>query len=682
MDHEKRTKKKRNHLPFRLNILFLAVFLAFSVLILRLGVVQIVKGKEYQDKANETDHAKTQLDSARGKIYAANGTVLADNQAELAVVYIRKPGTTSKDNLKTAKKLAKLINMDDSKVTERDEKDYWILTHSDAYDQKLTQAEQKNFKEDPKEADKAYDLVLDRITKKDLDSISKADMEVIAIKRELDQSTDLTPHFIKKDLSEKELALIGEHLGDFDGKIDTAVASTRKYPNGDYFFLGQVKDIPSELVDGFLAKGYNRNDKVGVSNLEEEYEDALRGIPTTLTFTTKNGKAVNTPEKKEGQRGYDIQLTINNKLQKEIAKIIDKDISNTKHTFPQPKLDSAYAVVMDPHTGGILAIVGRKIDHSTGKFEDASSGAIYNAFQMGSAVKGATVLGGFQYNAVPEYFNDMPIVYKNGGRFKSYSDFGTLTPETALEHSSNVFMAKIASNMAGFKLRPENGHYKARVFTGEHYRKAFENLRQAYGQFGLGVETGVDLPFESTGYEGGIPKEGGKIMQFAIGQFDTYTPLQLAQYASTIANGGYRLAPHFLKSIHAPTNDPKKLGPTIYHYEPKVLNHIKNTQEEIDRVQRGFYLVTHAPNGTAPSLGHRDNAKYKIAAKTGTAQIDVENDPELYNKSLVAYAPYDDPKVVVAVVVPEIKHGETNLDIAQDIFKAYDKLTGHSLTKG
>lgn len=683
MVKEKKEKKKRNHLPFRLNILFLTVFLAFSILILRLGFVQIVEGQDYQDKVQQTKQKKTTLDSARGKIVDADGKVLADNQAELAVVYIRKPGTSSEENLVTARKLAKLISMDTSKVTPRDEKDYVILTHykdlKKALAENLSKSELLKFEKKPNDA---YDLLVSRIDEKALADISKDEMEVIAIKRELDQSTDLTPHFVKKGLSKEELALVGEHLGDFNGKIDTAVASKRKYPNGDYFFLGQVKDIPQLSVDSYLAKGYNRNDKVGVSNLEQEYEDVLRGIPTQLSFTTQNGQPVDVPAKTEGQRGYDIQLTLNSKLQDKVGKILEKEVSHTKSKFPQGQLDSAYAVVMDPNTGGILAMSGREIDHSTGKYENTSSGTIYKAFAMGSAVKGATVLAGYQNNAIEPYFNDMPIVFKNGRSFSSFtSNIGTVTPETALEHSSNVYMGKVASNMAGFTLTPEGNHYKLKGSAGPRFRKAFKTLREVYGQVGLGVETGVDLPFESTGYEGPIPDFPGIILQFAIGQYDTYTPLELAQYASTIANGGYRIAPHLLKSIHSSTDDQKGLGQTIYDYDPKVLDHVKNTAEEIQHVQKGFYLVTHAQGGTAYALGHGDNVKYKIAAKTGTAQINAEIDPNFYNKSLVAYAPYDNPKIAVAVVVPKIKNGETNLNIAQDIFAEYDKLTNGAITK-
>ncbi len=421
MEKEEKKKKKRSHLPLRLNLVFLTVFLAFSILILRLGVVQIVNGQDYKDKLKATKNTTTKLDSARGKIYGTNLKVMADNQAELAVVFIRKPDS---DTLKIAKKLAGYIDMDTSKVTDRDKKDYYILTHydklADAYKDKLTAAELKKYQ---KSADKKDQLLRDRITSKDLASLSKQDMKIIAIKRELDQSSNLTPHFIKKGLSEKELALIGEHLNEFNGSIDTAVASKRKYPNGDYFFLGHVKDIPAQQVNEYLAKGYNRNDKVGVSNLEKQYEDVLRGIPTELSFTTKNGQPVNIPTKKEGQRGDDLELTINTKLQSEVGKILEKNIKQTlATTSDNSKFNSAYAIVMDPHTGGVLSISGRTLNKSTGKFENSSSDTIYSQFEMGSAVKGATEAAGYQTNNMPALFNDKPIHLDNKGHtFRSYT---------------------------------------------------------------------------------------------------------------------------------------------------------------------------------------------------------------------------------------------------------------------
>lgn len=673
---KRKINKNKNNLPFRLNILFLTVFIAFALLILRLGVVQIVRGADYKKIVEGTQSKTAKLDSARGKIYDANGKVLADNQAQLAVVYIRHAGLDGDKSLTLAKKLAKLIHMDTSSVTDRDKQEYYVLTHykklQTAYDKYLTKSEQDSLKNKPA---KEYDLLLNRIPQNVLNGFTKQEMQVIAIQHEFNQASNLTPHYVKKGLTEKELALIGEHLSEFHGTIETAVASTRKYPDSQYFFLGKVRDIPQEKINSYLAQGYNRNDKVGVSNLEQEYESYLRGVPTTLTFKTKNGEPVGDPTEKEGRRGDDIQLTIDGRLQKQVQSILEKNLRAARGLGGNGTTDSMYAVVINPNTGALLAMGGVAYNPLTGKYEDASEGTVGSAFQMGSAVKGATVLTGFQHHAVPSSVYDMPIHFKGGGSFKSFtSGIGTVTPATALEHSSNVFMGTVAANMAGFILSPSGGFYNARIFTGPKYQKAFEDLRQGYSEFGLGVQTGVDLPFEGTGYQGGIPDQAGKIMQFAIGQFDTYTPLEMAQYISTIANGGYRLAPHLLQSVHAPSGDPNKMGPTIYSVKPKVLNTIKNSKSQLKIVHQGLYLVTHAAAGTGAELGTGANVKYKIAAKTGTAQIDALKDPNLYNKTAVAYAPYDNPQIAVSVVVPSIKSGEPNLDVALDIFKAYDKM--------
>lgn len=683
MEREKKKKKRRNNLPLRLNLLFLSVFIGFSVLVLRLGVVQIVNGQEYKTKVQATQNIKTYLNSARGKILDTNGKVLADNQAQLAIVYIRRPGTTEQTIYKLSKKLSDFITMNTSSVTTRDEKDYYTLTHyssvTAAYNANLSASEIKKYQNDSNKLD---ELLRNQITQKDLSKLTTKDKQIIAIKRELDQSTNLTPHFIKKGLSSKELALIGEHLSEFNGMIETAVASKRKYPNGNYFFLGQVSDIPAEQIDTYLAKGYNRNDKVGVSNLEQQYEDVLRGIPSELDFTTKNGQPVDVPTKKEGQRGDDLQLTVNLKLQNEVGKILEKNIKDGMKIRGNNTFDTSYAIVMNPHTGAILAISGKKYDKSTGKFIDDSAGTIYNAFQMGSAVKGATETAGYATGAIPSHLYDKPIHQGTPNNFKIFKSdvggMGWLTPETALMDSSNVFMGTIAGRMAGFGIQDKGSYYQMTMPYSQKYIKAFYKLRDVYGEYGLGVQTGVDLPYEGTGVKGELPTPKnqlglGLITQFAIGQYDTYTPLELAQYGSTLANGGYRIAPHFLEAVHAPTKGLTQLGPTVYQYKPQILNHVDLPSKDMARIHKGFYLVTHGPyNGitTAPLLGHGANVKYKIAAKTGTAQISTTN-ANLYNKTLISYAPYDNPQVVVAIVCPSITSGTINLNIAQDIYKAY-----------
>lgn len=181
----------------------------------------------------------------------------------------------------------------------------------------------------------------------------------------------------------------------------------------------------------------------------------------------------------------------------------------------------------------------------------------------------------------------------------------------ALKRSSNVYMFKTAIAIGKGTYRPNQSL--------QIDMNAFNVMRSHYAQFGLGVPTGIDLPNEQVGYKGKIdPGRPGLLLDLAIGQFDTYTPLQMAQYVSTIANGGYRMEPHIVKEIREPVSDSKKIGPVITTVEPKVLNRIDAKASWIQHVQEGFREVMQDPQGTAYSAFY--DAPYKPAGKTGTAE--------------------------------------------------------------
>ena len=179
---------------------------------------------------------------------------------------------------------------------------------------------------------------------------------------------------------------------------------------------------------------------------------------------------------------------------------------------------------------------------------------------------------------------------------------------------------------------------------------AFDTIRQSFGSFGLGTKTGIDLPGESGGLIGDS-NSVGILLDLSIGQFDTYTTLQLAQYVSTIANGGYRIAPKVLKEIREPSEDGKILGPLIQETEVNVLNRIQNTDAEIDQVKRGMRYVYYAPRGTASNLFA--GKAYDGAGKTGTAQA-FSSGRATINLSHVGFAPYENPEIAYAVLIPNI----------------------------
>jgi len=396
---------------------------------------------------------------------------------------------------------------------------------------------------------------------------------------------------------------------------------------------------------------------VGTSFIEEQYEEWLRGTKEKQTYVTdQSGEVSELEEITPGETGKDLILTIDMDLQQKVEKILEEELKK------EVNADSAYAVVMNPTTGDIIAMTGKEEENN--QITDETHGVLYNSYAMGSAVKGATVLTGYETGVISpgNTFVDTPIKIPGTPTKKSYTNMGLINDLTALERSSNVYMFNIAMKIGEYDYNTKKGF--------NNPEKAYETMRKYFAQFGLGVETGIDLPYEATGYNGGV-KQLGNLMDFAIGQFDTYTPLQLAQYVSTIANDGKRINPHLLKEVREPDHESGKLGAVIEEYTPNVINTIDMDLEYIDRVQEGFRRVMNGSQGTAAS--YFKDASYHPAGKTGTAQVVNEEGGYDYNLTLVGYAPYEQPEVAFAVVVPNVENSSSaiNKNIGKRILDEY-----------
>ena len=316
---------------------------------------------------------------------------------------------------------------------------------------------------------------------------------------------------------------------------------------------------------------------------------------------------------------------------------------------------------------------------NTGKYsiEDFALGNITTSYNMGSSVKGATVLTGYQQGAIKpgNYFYDTKLRIKGTPPKGSWKQFGSINDLTALKVSSNVYMFLTAINIAG-------GHYVPNAPLNIN-PNAFSTIRNSFAQFGLGVRTGIDLPNEMAGFKG-TESTPGKLLDLVIGQYDTYTPMQLAQYVSTIANGGYRMQPHIVKEIRDPVNNNDELGPVVEENSPTVLDRINMKDEWIKRVQTGFKKVAMEPGGTAYSTF--GGKPYTVAAKTGTAQAFYDGPDRMkysqpqptMNITLVGFSPADNPEVAFAIVVPWAYQGSTghtmNKDIGAAVLDEYFKL--------
>ena len=681
-------KKKKSHIPFRLNLLFLIVFFSFIALISRLAYIQLVKGDEFVALVQRTETTTAKKSVPRGSIYDSQGRILVGNKPKLAINYTRPADVKASTMLETAKKLTTLISVDASELKERDLKDYWVATNPDKVDSLLTAEEKKRIAKENLSTSKTYEMQLEHIPADEL-NYSDAEKQVIAIFTKMNSAYALSTVTLKNEgVTEQEVAKISERLGELRG-VDVDSDWDREYPMGDMLktILGTVSSektgLPSDKVKSLLAQGYSLNDRVGTSYLEEQYETVLSGTKTVVkSQTNTKGEVVNTTETYPGKGGSNLVLTIDTEFQKKIEEIAKKSVEE----MTDPAADRVYIVVMNPKNGDILGITGKKKKfdenfHSTG-VEDDALGAINNSFGMGSVVKPATVLSGYMDGAITLDDNtivDEPIEFEASKPKSSWFNRNgkmELTDLDALERSSNVYMIKLAMKMGGQTTYEKGGRLNINL-------SLFDKLREYYAQFGLGVRTGIDLPNEGKGYNGGTAN-AFSALDFAFGQFDLYTPLQLAQYMSTIANGGTRIAPRLVKEIHE-TSPSGGIGNLEDVVPTKIMNSIPVSKEILDHIKEGLYRVTHGENGTSATTFRTYSPQ--VAGKTGTTEAFYSGPNPAYkneaveNSSFISYAPYDNPEIVVAVVAPYFKDGSPSdyaAKVAKQVYDAYFAKTNSS----
>ena len=681
-------KKKKSHIPFRLNLLFLIVFFSFIALISRLAYIQLVKGDEFVALVQRTETTTAKKSVPRGSIYDSQGRILVGNKPKLAINYTRPADVKASTMLEIAKKLTTLISVDASELKERDLKDYWVATNPDKVDSLLTAEEKKRIAKENLSTSQTYEMQLAHIPADEL-NYSDAEKQVIAIFTKMNSAYALSTVTLKNEgVTEQEVAKISERLGELRG-VDVDSDWDREYPMGDMLktILGTVSSektgLPSDKVKSLLAQGYSLNDRVGTSYLEEQYETVLSGTKTVVkSQTNTKGEVVNTTETYPGKGGSNLVLTIDTEFQKKIEDIATKSVEE----MTDPAADRVYIVVMNPKNGDVLGITGKKKKfdanfNSTG-VEDDALGAINNSFGMGSVVKLATVLSGYMDGAITLDDNtivDEPIEFEaSKPKSSSFNRNGKmeLTDLDALERSSNVYMIKLAMKMGGQTEYVKGGKLNINL-------SLFDKLREYYAQFGLGVRTGIDLPNEGKGYNGGTANAFSAI-DFAFGQFDLYTPLQLAQYMSTIANGGTRIAPRLVKEIHE-TSPSGGIGDLEDVVPTKIMNSIQVSKEILDHIKEGLYRVTHGENGTSATTFRTYSPQ--VAGKTGTAEAFYSGPNPAYtneaveNSTFISYAPYDNPEIVVAVVAPYFKDGSPSdyaAKVAKQVYDAYFAKTNSS----
>ncbi len=536
-----------------------------------------------------------------------------------------------------------------------------------------------------------------------IDKENKLTVEKKDIKRLLEKRYEterlefsvLNPFTISENISQNTLTAVKE--ANLPGvEIEKCASRVYVYPGYASHILGRTGKIPASDLESYTKKGYAMDSVVGVDGAEKAFEEYLRGIDGTLVVVEdKDGNIVDEYYKTEPVPGKDVYLTIDIDLQittedalaynvayikekadSEILKATEKYTNANQELMPNAKIpqyigedvSSGAATLVNPNSGEIYALASYPtFDLSTylDNYSDllnAPDNPLYNRATMGTYEPGSTFKIGVAAAAL-EYgvINKNTTIY-DSGIYKYYKDFqpmcwiyksykyghGNMNVVSAIQNSCNYFF-----------------YETGRLLTIDRMN-AYTKL------LGLGEYTGIEIP-ESRGilagpeYSSSINKNWvpGDTIQAAIGQSDnTFTPLQIAMYLSTIVNGGTRYKAHLLHSVRSYENNE-----IIYKQEPYELNKVQLSADNLNTLKTGMKNVME--NGTAAPVF----SKYPIdiGGKTGTAQV---GKTKSNNGIFMAFAPYDTPEVIASCVI-EQAGGSNDVGITiKRVFNKYFNVNG------
>lgn len=629
------------------------IVLIFVIFCGRLAVIRSSRNF-YMSKLEEKTKIYVEGFSApRGRILDTNGKVLVDNQGVRTIYYNKIKGVSRLDEISIAKCLASILTIDDANIDEL--KEYYLVLNNDG-DDLIKDSEYELVEKRKLSTDEIKKLKLERITS-DMINYSKKEKKAAHIYALMNKGYVYSKKEILKNVSEEEYALVlEENISGVTGEL----AWERVYPYKDTLrnVLGRIGSIKKEEKEKYLKKGYQLSDIVGISYLEEEYEEYLRGQKAKYKVNSDYTLTKISEEK----RGNDLVLSIDIDLQMKIDSILEDKILLGKKYKNTEYYRESYAIISDPLTGFVLALSGKRLN-TDGTFSDVALNNINKSFTIGSAVKGATIGVGYKYNLITpgEYINDACVKLKNVPQKCSFKSLGKVNDLTALANSSNYYQYLIAIKLTG------NLYKRDMVLNATD--KHFKIYREMLSSFGLGVKTGIDLPNEQIGIIGSKVADD-LLLNLAIGQYDTYTPIEVAQYINSVATGN-RLKINLLKEVR--NNDE-----VVLERKPTILNKVDLDNESLERIKEGLKLVLSEGTGTYYVPRGLD-----FAGKTGTSEsfLDTDNDlivdTETLSSTFTGFYPTDNPKYSLVVITPNISHKNGSSDtfyfgaskITKDIIK-------------
>lgn len=578
------------------------------------------------------------LTAPRGRILDRNGKILVDNIGVRSLVF-NKLSISTKETMNVARKLNDIISLDMSSNKKQKRYCYYI-NNEEEVNKRVSDEVKTKYKErriNKKEYDDyKYSLITD-------EEIKNINENVCALFYQMNNGYSYEDKIIKKNLTDDEYEMI--NTSNLKG-IRTDITWERYYPYGNTLreVFGTVSSykqgIPKEFKNKYLKMGYNLSDRVGTSNLEYIYDEYLKGEKAKYKINDNHLKLI-----KKEETGKDIVLNIDIDLQKYTETVLEKEIKLAKKHPNSKYFDTSFVIISNPNDGSILTIAGRKLTNN-GEFIDYSYENIFNSYVAGSIVKGATISVGYKYDLIPQKKILDGCVKLSTTKDKcSWKSLGYMDAKEALRMSSNYYQYLLAIKLTG-------KNYSRGMNIGAT-KEHFEIYRNVLKDYGLGTLSKIDLTNEGTGYKGTSITDD-QLLNMAIGQYDTYTPISLTSYINTIATSKRNK----LSLLNMVLN---KDGTVYYKNKSEILSTAPINETDLNEIREGFRLVNYSGTG----YGYVSN-KVKSAGKTGTSEsfIDTNNDGIVDLKTVSTtygtYFPYDNPKISIVIVSPNIKYSNKN----------------------
>ncbi len=503
-----------------------------------------------------------------------------------------------------------------------------------------------------------------------LRTLAKLDKETISFIED-NRLKDPEPFAVKTRLTKEEALLYREWFFAVPG-VQLTEIPIRSYQEIPSF--AHLAGYVGGVSESDVASGAALNQQVGKTGLEREYNAQLTGTPGKLRAEVNaQGELVRQLSDGKGSTpatGSTLQLAIDADLQKKVAEALQRELVNRLQRYGKQPTLGASAVIIDPRTGAVRAMVSLP-DYSANSFAQGISSseygkllndpgkpllnrAIQGIFTPGSTLKPLVAAGGLQDGLITANTQmDTPEAIVIGDfRFPDWKFHGQTNTRKALAESNNIFFYALG------------GGWEERKFKG----LGITRLREYLASFGLGETTGLDLPGEDAGLLPspewkekvvGEPWYIGNTYQMAIGQgYLLTTPLQMANATAAIANGGTLWKPHLAEAFVDPaTKARSEIKPVAIRSNFISAGNLKTVREGMRQA---------VESGSARLL---NNLKVRAAGKTGTAQF---GDKGLTHAWFTGFAPYDNPEIAFSVLIEG--GGESfysSVPVAEEILRAY-----------